>query len=64
MLIRLLQRVSRIELRQEANPAAVPPPGWAESKGSDGQDKAMFKGHLTMYVQVRYIVVLDSYKHI
>ena len=55
MLIRLLQRVSRIELKQEANPAAVPPPGWADSKGSDGQDKVMFKGHLTMYVQVSYI---------
>nr|BAL14712.1 cytochrom P450 [Phlebia brevispora] len=51
MLIRLLQRVSHIELVQEVNPAAVPPPEWGVSGGSDGSDKVVFRGHLTMYVQ-------------
>ncbi len=51
MLIRLLQRVAHIELCQEAEPLAVPPPGWGVSKGSDGSDRVIFKGHLTMYVQ-------------
>ncbi|PSS06615.1 hypothetical protein PHLCEN_2v3571 [Hermanssonia centrifuga] len=51
MLIRLLQRVSDIRLVQEVNPEAVPPLGFAESKGSDGTDKVFFKNHLTMYVK-------------
>lgn len=53
MLIRLLQHVSDIRLVQEVNPEAVPPLGFAESKGSDGTDKVFFKNHLTMYVKVR-----------
>lgn len=59
MLIRLLQHVSEIQLRQqEANPEAVPPPGWAESLLSDDTDKVLFKGHLTMFVQVSCIVLV------
>ncbi|KAI0089810.1 cytochrome P450 monooxygenase pc-3 [Irpex rosettiformis] len=50
MLIRLLQQITSIKLVQEANPEAVPPPGWAESRFSNGLDKARIKGHLTMYV--------------
>lgn len=60
MLIRLLQRVSKIELKQDVNPKALPPPGWAESKGSDGTDKVIFKNHLTMYVQVRVFDATSS----
>jgi hypothetical protein len=52
MLIRLLQNISEIQLRQDVNPEAVPPPGWAESSISDGTDKVRFKSHLTMYVVV------------
>ncbi|KAI0809012.1 cytochrome P450 [Irpex lacteus] len=50
MLIRLLQQVTDIKLVQEAHPEAVPPPGWADSQFSNGQDKARIKSHLTMYV--------------
>lgn len=52
MLIRLLQNVSRIHLRPDANPKAIPPPGWAESLVSDGTDKVLMKSHLTLYVDV------------
>nr|BAL05190.1 cytochrome P450 [Phanerodontia chrysosporium] len=51
MLIRLLQRVSKIELYPEVSPQSVAPPGWAASSISDGKDKVVFKSHLTMYVQ-------------
>ena len=52
MLIRLLQRVSAITLVQEAHPASLPPPGWANSKGCNGKDKAWMRSHLTMFIQV------------
>ncbi|KAI0693638.1 cytochrom P450 [Cytidiella melzeri] len=50
MLIRLLQQVVEIRLVQEVHPEAVPQPGWAQSKFSNGKDKAVIRGHLTMYV--------------
>ncbi|EKM60409.1 uncharacterized protein PHACADRAFT_83524 [Phanerochaete carnosa HHB-10118-sp] len=50
MLIRLLQHVSNIELRLDASPKSAAPPGWGVSPISDGQDKVIFKSHLTMYV--------------
>lgn len=56
MLIRLLQQVTDIKLVQEAHPEAIPPPGWADSQFSNGQDKARIKSHLTMYVVVRNFV--------
>ena len=52
MLIRLLQHVSEITLRPDANPEGVPPQGYAESFISDGSDKIRIKSHLTMYVPV------------
>lgn len=53
MLIRLLQQFSTFELVQrEANPAKVPPPGWAESRGSNGKDRVRVKSHLTMFIDV------------
>lgn len=52
MLIRLLQHVSNIHLRQDVDPKAIPPPGWAESLISDGTERVLYKSHLTLYVQV------------
>ena len=53
MLIRLLQQFGAFALAQEeACPAAVPPPGWAQTRGSNGKDRVKFSAHLTMYVQV------------
>ena len=52
MLIRLLQQVHGMRLAQHVAPDAVPPPGWADSLGSDGSDEVIFKHHLTIYVQV------------
>ncbi|KAF7798790.1 hypothetical protein EIP86_010015 [Pleurotus ostreatoroseus] len=51
MLIRLLQQVHGMRLVQHVAPDAVPPPGWADSLGSDGSDEVIFKHHLTIYVQ-------------
>lgn len=50
MLVRLLQHVSDIQLRQDAVPEAVPPPGWADSACSNGRDRVRIKSHLTMFV--------------
>ncbi|PSR74782.1 hypothetical protein PHLCEN_2v9579, partial [Hermanssonia centrifuga] len=51
MLIRLVQQFSSILLVQkEANPEKMPPPGWAESKGSNGKDQVRIRAHLTMFV--------------
>jgi hypothetical protein len=55
MLIRLLQQVTEIKLVQEVHPEALPPPGWAESRFSDGKDKARIIGNLTMTVTVSVI---------
>lgn len=53
-LIRLLQHFISFELAQvEANPAAIPPPGWAISPGSNGKDDVRIHSHLTMYIKVR-----------
>lgn len=57
MLIRLLQHVSEFNLRQDANPGAVPPEGWAQSSISDGSDKVLIKSHLTLYVKVRVALI-------
>ncbi|KIP04058.1 hypothetical protein PHLGIDRAFT_129763 [Phlebiopsis gigantea 11061_1 CR5-6] len=51
MLIRLLQQVTAVRLRQEVDPANVPPPGYAVSPVTDGTDKVLIKSHLTMFVQ-------------
>lgn len=53
MIIRLLQQVTDIELVQgKANPDAVPPPGWADAKFTNGKDCVLVKSHLTMYIEV------------
>lgn len=53
MVIRLLQEITDIKLVQaEANPEAVPPPGWADSKLSSGKDCVLIRNHLTMYIEV------------
>ncbi|GJE94254.1 cytochrome P450 [Phanerochaete sordida] len=59
MLIRLLQHVAKIELHPEVSPKSVPSPGWATSMMTDGQDKVVFKSHLTMYVQGGLWVTMD-----
>jgi hypothetical protein len=55
MLIRLLQQVTHVKLVQEVHPEAVPPPGWAESKFSNGKDKAQILSNLLMTVKVSVI---------
>lgn len=61
MLIRLLQQVTAVRLRQEVDPANVPPPGYAVSPVTDGTDKVLIKSHLTMFVQVRAFLLLTPY---
>lgn len=55
MIIRLLQRISTIVLEQGSHPESMPPPGWADSKGSNGKEKLWLMSHTTLYVQVRLI---------
>ena len=52
MLIRLLQQVTEIKLVQQVNPNAVPAPGYADSRISDGSDTVIIESHLTMFVEV------------
>lgn len=54
MLVRLLQRFACFDLAQEeSNPSAVPPPGYAKTRGTNGQDKVRIRSHLTLFVEVR-----------
>ena len=58
MLIRLLQQVTDIKLVQgEANPDAVPPPGWGEARFTNGKDCVFIRSHLTMYIEVSNVLV-------
>ena len=59
MLIRILQQFGSVQLVQhEANPDAVPPPGWAESKGSNGKDKVKLRSYLTLFVDVSTSMIM------
>ncbi|KAH9849449.1 cytochrome P450 [Lenzites betulinus] len=52
MITRLLQRFSGITLRQDAHPAAVPPPGVERSPYAvDGCERVWMRGHLTTYAK-------------
>ena len=54
MLVRLLQRVGGIRLRQDAHPAAAPPPGVERSPYAvDGCERVWMRSHLTAYAKVR-----------
>ena len=54
MLVRLLQRFACFDLAQEeSDPSAVPPPGYAKTLGTNGQDKVKIRSHLTLFVEVR-----------
>ena len=54
MLVRLLQRFSSFRLRQDAHPAAVPPPGAERSPYAvDGREGVWMRSHLTAYAKVR-----------
>lgn len=54
MLTRLLQRFSGIALRQDAHPAAAPPPGVERSPYAvDGRERVWMGSHLTAYAKVR-----------
>ena len=56
MLTRLLQRFSSITLRQDAHPAAVPPPGVEHSPYAvDGRERVWMRSHLTTYAKVRHV---------
>ena len=53
MLVRLLQRFSVIRLRQDAHPAAVPPPGVERSPYAvDGCERVWMRSHLTAFARV------------
>ena len=52
MLVRLLQQISGIELAPEVAPESVPPPGFADTPGSDGSDRVWMGVHLTMFAKV------------
>ncbi|PIL34774.1 cytochrome P450 [Ganoderma sinense ZZ0214-1] len=52
MLVRLLQRFASITLRQDAHPAAVPPPGVERSPYAvDGRERVWMRSHLTAYAK-------------
>ncbi|KAI0745823.1 cytochrome P450 monooxygenase pc-2 [Earliella scabrosa] len=51
MLVRLLQQISGIELAPEVAPESVPPPGFADTPGSDGSDRVWMGVHLTMFAK-------------
>ncbi|TBU33844.1 cytochrome P450 monooxygenase pc-3 [Dichomitus squalens] len=51
MLVRLLQLVSAIEFVPEVAPESIPPPGYADSPGSDGTDRVWMTSHLTTYAR-------------
>ncbi|KAI0671270.1 cytochrome P450 [Trametes maxima] len=52
MLVRLLQRFAGITLRQDAHPAAVPPPGVEYSPYAvDGRERVWMRSHLTSYAK-------------
>ncbi|KAI0328645.1 cytochrome P450 [Cubamyces sp. BRFM 1775] len=51
MLVRLLQQFSAISFVPEVAPESVPPPGYADSPGSDGSDRVWIGTHLTMYAK-------------
>ncbi|KAI0775623.1 cytochrome P450 [Trametes elegans] len=52
MLTRLLQRFARIALRQDAHPAAAPPPGVERSPYAvDGRERVWMRSHLTTYAK-------------
>nr|BED42917.1 cytochrome P450 monooxygenase [Trametes versicolor] len=52
MLTRLLQRFSGIALRQDAHPAAAPPPGVERSPYAvDGRERVWMRSHLTTYAK-------------
>ena len=52
MLVRLAQQFASIDFTPEVAPASVPPPGYADSPGSDGTDRVWMGSHLTMYAKV------------
>ncbi|KAI0744063.1 cytochrome P450 monooxygenase pc-2 [Daedaleopsis nitida] len=51
MLVRLLQQVSSIEFTPEVSPESVVPPGYTDSPGSDGSDRAWIGSHLTLFAK-------------
>ncbi|KAI0775658.1 cytochrome P450 [Trametes elegans] len=51
MLVRLAQQVSAVEFTPEVAPESIPPPGYADSPGSDGTDRVWMTSHLTMYAK-------------
>ncbi|KAI9058872.1 cytochrome P450 monooxygenase pc-3 [Trametes sanguinea] len=52
MLVRLLQRFASVTLRQDAHPAAVPPPGAEFSPYAvDGRERVWMRSHLTAYAK-------------
>ncbi|GBE87187.1 cytochrom P450 [Sparassis latifolia] len=51
MLVRLLQQFVGVKLALEASPGSLPPPGFVDSRGSNGEDEVLFTTHLTMYVK-------------
>ena len=60
MLVRLLQQFSAITFVPEVAPESVPPPGYADSPGSDGSDRVWIGTHLTMYAKVSSVNVVVS----
>ena len=52
VLVRLAQQFASIDFTPEVAPASVPPPGYADSPGSDGTDRVWMGSHLTMYAKV------------
>ena len=59
MLVRLLQRFSAIRLRQDAHPAAVPPPGVERSPYAVyGCERVWMRSHLTAFARVSLRLVM------
>ncbi|KAI0652994.1 cytochrome P450 monooxygenase pc-3 [Cubamyces menziesii] len=64
MLTRLLQRFSSITLRQDAHPAAVPPPGVEHSPYAvDGRERVWMRSHLTTYAKNGLWVEMEEAVH-
>lgn len=55
MLIRLLQQFSSITLTQEVHPESIPPPGWANSEGTNGRERIWLDSRIILYVRVRLL---------
>ncbi|KAI0629955.1 cytochrome P450 [Trametes polyzona] len=64
MLTRILQRFSGITLRQEAHPAAIPPPGVERSPYAvDGRERVWMRSHLTAYAKNGLWVEMEEATH-